>query len=159
ARELRAWINETLNRIALDSDDMAWARELHRPKEDDQRPDVSHHLLVQVAPRVCEVGFFGVKAWLFGTEGPACIRPGEDKVALADRPVCLGTLLEELPRFEASTEQTWVELLLPRSLLCVDVDQWRVGLDFIDGIPIGVEHRLIVRSLERSSRSRAAQAL
>jgi hypothetical protein len=159
ASGLRAWIDETLNRIAIDADDEAWAKHAHGPREDDPRPDESHHLLVQVTPRLCERGLYSVKAWLFGTEDPACIRPGEEKVARDDLPAYLGTLLKELSRFDAATDRTWVELLLPRELLCSDVDQWRVGLDFIEDIPIGVEHRLIVRSLERSSHSRAVQAL
>jgi hypothetical protein len=159
ADRLRGWIAETLNRTALDADDEARAKDLHAIGRDEPAADASYHLLVQVAPRLCEAGLYIVKAWLFGTEGPACLRPGEDKVAREELPSCLDALLAELPRFGAATDRTWVELLLPRELLCADVDQWRVGLDFIDGIPIGVEHRLTVRSLERSSRSRAVQAL
>jgi hypothetical protein len=159
AEGLRGWIGESLNRLALDADDEANATEIHAAPGDEPDPDASYHLLVQIAPRLCETGLYSVKAWLFGTGAPACLRPGEERVAREDLPSCLDAILEELPRFDAATDRTWVELLLPRELLCADVDQWRVGLDFIDGIPIGVEHRLIVRSLERSSRSRAAQAL
>jgi hypothetical protein len=159
ANGLRDWIGETLNHMALDADDEARAKELHGAGGDEPAPEASYHLLVQVAPRFCEAGLYIVKAWLFGTEGPACLRPGEEKVAREDLPSCLDALLADLHRFDAATDRTWVELLLPRELLCADVDQWRVGLDFIDGIPIGVEHRLTVRSLERSSRSRAVQAL
>ena len=74
-------------------------------------------------------------------------------------PACLDELRQELMLRQIDPEQAWIELLLPRELLCSDVDQWRVELDFIDSIPIGVEHRLVVRSLERASRPRAALAL
>jgi hypothetical protein len=159
ADALKDWIDEALNRLALDAADSAKAKEIHQSSEEDSRESESYHLLVQIAPRLCEPGRYSVKAWLFGREGPACLQPGEEKVAREDLPACLDALLAELPRFDAATDRTWVELLVPRELLCADVDQWRVGLDFIGGIPIGVEHRLMVRSLERSSRSRAVQAL
>ena len=159
ADSLKDWLDETLNRLALDAADAAQAREIHQSSAEDERPSESYHLLVQIAPRLCEPGLYSVKAWLFGRKGPACLQPGEEKVAREDLPARLDALLAELARFDAATDHTWVELLLPRELLCADVDQWRVGLDFIGGIPIGVEHRLIVRPLERSSRSRAVQAL
>jgi hypothetical protein len=156
---LRGWIDDTLNHLALDADDKARVMETHAAQVDEPERELSYHLLIQVAPRLCEPGLYSVKAWLFGTEGPACLRPGEEKVTRDDLPSCLAELLAELPRFHAATDRTWVELLLPRELLCAEVDQWRVGLDLIEGIPIGVEHRLVVRSLERASRSRAVQAL
>jgi hypothetical protein len=156
---LKRWIDETLNRLALDADDEANAKEIHAAPGNEPDAEASYHLLVQIAPRLCESGLYSVKAWLFGSEGPACLRPGEEKIAREELPSCLDAILAELPRFDAATDRTWVELLLPRELLCDDVDQWRVGLDFIDGIPIGVEHRLSVRSLERTSRARAVRAL
>ena len=110
-------------------------------------------------PRLCEANRYSVRAWLLGTGEPACLRAGEEEVAADELPACLDELREELLDRQIEPDRAWVELLLPRELLCADVDQWRVELDFIESIPIGVEHRLVVRSLERASRPRAALAL
>ena len=40
-------------------------------------------------------------------------------------------------------------LVLPRELLCSDVDQWEVRLDFLGAIPVGAVDRVMVRSYER----------
>ena len=114
---------------------------------------------MQVSPRLWEANRYSVRAWLLGTGEPACLRAGEEGVAADELPACLDDLRGELLRRQIEPDQAWVELLLPRELLCADVDQWRVGLDFIESIPIGVEHRLVVRSLKRASRPRAALAL
>jgi hypothetical protein len=156
---LKSWIDEALRRMAIDSRDEAIARELHSNPAEPAGCAETFHLLVQVSPRLCEPGLYCVKAWLFGTAGPACLRSGEEKVARANLPVCLADLFGDLPRFDAAADRTWVELLLPRELLCDEVDQWRVGLDFLGDISIGVEYRVVVRSLERTSRSRAVQVL
>jgi hypothetical protein len=114
---------------------------------------------MQVSPRLCEANRYSVRTWLLGTEEPACLGAGEDSVAASELPACLDEVRAELLRRQIEPDRAWVELLLPRELLCADVDQWRVELDFIESIPIGVEHRLVVRSLERASRPRAALAL
>jgi hypothetical protein len=159
AESLQAWLDQALARLALDEADVARAREADASQAAvDTNQRGPFHLLVQVAPRLSEPGIYSAKAWLFGTGEPACVRPGEEKIAREELPGFLGSLLAELSRYDVGPEEAWVELMLPRELLCEDVDQWMLGLDFID-IPIGVEHRLIVRSFERSSRSRAVQVL
>ena len=117
------------------------------------------YLLVQVSPRMCEANRYSVRAWLLGTGEPACLRAGEEAVTVDQLPALLDELRGELLCRQIEPDRAWIELLLPRELLCTDVDQWRVELDFIESIPIGVEHRLVVRSLERASRPRAALAL
>ena len=114
---------------------------------------------MQVSPRLCEANRYSVRAWLLGTGEPACLRAGEEGLTADELPACLDELREELLRRQIEPDRAWIELLLPRDLLCADVDEWRVELDFIESIPIGVEHRLVVRSLERASRPRAALAL
>jgi hypothetical protein len=96
---------------------------------------------------------------LFGTGEPACLLAGEDSLTREDLAACLEGLREELLIRGVGPDNAWVELLLPRDLLCENVDQWTVALEFIDAVPIGVEHRLVVRSLERASRPKAALAL
>jgi hypothetical protein len=158
AERLRAWLDEAVARLALDAADARRLRAGLAPWGPPRR-GTAPSLLVQVAPRLCRPGFYSVKAWLFGTGEPECLRAGEEEYARPDLPPCLDELREELARRRIASDQVWVEFLLPRDLLCADVDQWAVRLDFLDAIPIGVEHRVVVRSLERACRPRAASAL
>jgi len=155
--ELRAALGDARARLGLDPVDVDPAR-VERAIESEPAPPPCH-LLMQVSPRLCEANRYSVRAWLLGTGEPACLRAGEEAVTADELPACLDELRGELLRRQIEPDRAWVELLLPRELLCADVDQWRVELDFIESIPIGVEHRLVVRSLERASRPRAALAL
>jgi hypothetical protein len=162
AAPLRTWLDEAPTRLGLDpaeADRLRSALGELGTRAGQAQPAATCHLLVQVAPRMCEPGRYGVKAWLLGTGEPACLEAGEEGVARDDLPACLDLLRDELIRREIEPERTWVELLLPRELLCADVDQWRIGLDFLESIPLGVEYRLVVRSLERASRPGPALAL
>jgi hypothetical protein len=157
---LRAWVDDARVQLGLEraEPDQCLPRQLHGAltSEPSVRPC---HLLVQVSPRLCEVDRYSVRAWLFGTNEPACLLAGEEVVESDELTACIDELRTELYRRQIEPEAAWIEFLLPRQLLCADVDQWSVELDFIESIPIGVEHRVVVRSLERASRPRAALAL
>jgi hypothetical protein len=157
---LRGWLDGARAQFGLDAAESATTpADVLETAVEPRRSASTCYLLVQVSPRLCEVDRYSVRAWLLGTGEPACICAGEDALTADALPACLDELREELLRRQIEPEQAWIELLLPRELLCADVDQWRVELDFIESIPIGVEHRLVVRSLARASRPRAAQAL
>jgi hypothetical protein len=157
AERLRVWLDDAIARLALDDAD---ARRLRaRLAAPAPRKGLASSLLVQVAPRVCDPGRYSLKAWLFGTGEPECLRAGEEAYARAELAACLDEIRDELARRRVAFDQIGVEFLLPRDLLCADVDQWPVRLDFIDAIPVGAEHRVVTRSLERASRPRAAAAL
>jgi hypothetical protein len=115
--------------------------------------------MVQVSPRLYETGKYGMKAWLSVTGAPACLLAGDEAQTLDQIKGSLHDILMELYRRVDDLRRATVELLLPRELLCLDVDQWLVEDDFLEAIPLGVEHRLVVRSLERASRPKAALAL
>jgi vWA-MoxR associated protein C-terminal domain/Domain of unknown function (DUF4062) len=165
AAALNTWVEAKAVTLGLKDSLRASAPVFKKSKREDiharyEPPaDAPCHLLVQVSPRLCERGTYGVKAWLFGTGEPACLLAGEDSTVRQDLPACMEGLREELILRGVGPDNVWVELLLPRDLLCEDVDQWTVPLEFIDAVPIGVEHRLVVRSLERASRPKAALAL
>jgi hypothetical protein len=154
---LRAWLSNARLRLGLNPVTLDPAR-VERTIESESAPPPCY-LLMQVSPRMCEANRYSVRAWLLGTGEPACLCAGEEAVQASELPACLEGLRAELLRRQIEPDQAWIELLLPRELLCSDVDQWRVELDFIESIPVGVEHRLVVRSLERASRPRAALAL
>ena len=154
---LRAWLGDARVRLGLDPVDVDPGR-VERAI-DSEPPPPPCYLLMQVSPRLCEANRYSVRAWLLGTGEPACLSAGEEAVGASELPDCLDKLRGELLLRQIEPDRAWVELLLPREFLCADVDQWRVELDFIESIPIGVEHRLVVRSLERASRPRAALAL
>jgi len=156
---LRVWLNDARIRLGLDPAQVDQAPALVERAVGSEPVAPPCSLLMQVSPRLCEANRYSVRAWLLGTGEPACLRAGEEGVTADELPACLDELRLELLRRQIEPERAWVELLLPRELLCADVDQWRVELDFIESIPIGVEHRLVVRSLERASRPRAALAL
>jgi hypothetical protein len=159
ASVLRAWLDGARRRLGLDAAEADQAhRSVERPVESEPLAPPCY-LLVQVSPRLCEASRYSVRAWLFGTGEPACLRAGEEGVTADELPACLNDLSEELLRRQIEPDRAWVELLLPRELLCAEVDSWKVELDFIESIPLGVEHRLVVRSLERASRPRSALAL
>jgi hypothetical protein len=152
ALALRTWLDDAHIRLGLDQAVIV---------ESTAEPETAAapcYLLMQVSPRMCEANRYSVRTWLLGTGEPACLRAGEEAVTAAELPACLDELREELLRRQIEPERAWVELLLPRELLCADVDEWKVELDFIESIPIGVEHRLVVRSLERARAPRAALA-
>jgi vWA-MoxR associated protein C-terminal domain/Domain of unknown function (DUF4062)/vWA-MoxR associated protein middle region 0 len=157
---LRGWLDAARAQLGLDAAESApTPADMLETALESKSSALTCYLLVQVSPRLCELNRYSVRAWLLGTGEPACICAGEDGVTADALPACLDELREELLRRQIEPEQAWIELLLPRELLCADVDQWRVELDFIESIPIGAEHRLVVRSLERASRPRAVQAL
>ena len=155
--ELGAWLGDARSSLGVDPMDVDTAR-VERAIDSESVPPPCY-LLVQVSPRMCEANRYSVRAWLLGTGEPACLRAGEEAVTVDQLPALLDELRGELLCRQIEPDRAWIELLLPRELLCADVDQWRVELDFIESIPIGVEHRLVVRSLERASRPRAALAL
>ena len=159
AVSLRAWLDGAQARLGLDAPEMEHGPALSTRGEESDNPASPCYLLMQVSPRLCEANRYSVRAWLFGTGEPACLLAGEDGMTAAELPACLDELREELLCRQIEPDRAWIELLLPRELLCADVDEWKVELDFIESIPIGVEHRLVVRSLERASRPRAAMAL
>ena len=160
ASGLRAWIDETLNRIALDANDEAWAKEVHGSRGEDLIPARTSRTTCwcRSPPGSARRGDTASRPGCSGPASRPASRPGEEKVALDDLPACLGALLEELldrrrdgPDLGRAAAAARAALRRRRPVAG--------RLDFIDGIPLGVEHRLIVRSLERSSRSRAVQAL
>jgi len=156
---LRAWLDGARVRLGLDPVDVDQGPALVEREVESEPAAAPCYLLMQVSPRLCEANRYSVRAWLLGTGEPACLRAGEEGVTADELPACLDELRQELVRRQIEPDRAWVELLLPRELLCAGVDEWRVELDFIESIPIGVEHRLVVRSLERASRPRAALAL
>jgi hypothetical protein len=156
---LEAWVAESSTRLGIEQFlEKAAVVDAKWPAVPES-PAATSHLLVQVSPRLCEPGRYGVKAWLMGGGEPACLTDADEAMGREGLPARLDQLREELLCRGLEPEHAWIELLLPRELLCADVDQWDAQLDFIDSVPIGAEHRLVVRSLERASRRKAVLAL
>ena len=160
SRALDGWLDASLVELCFDSGEVTRLRET---LERSVRPEASSgpdcYLLVQVTPRLYEAARYGVKAWIYGTGDPACLLAGDEAMTLEQVQACLDDLGLKLYQSAADPKRARVELLLPRELLCVDVDQWMAENAFIEASPLGVEHRLVVRSLERASRPKAAMAL
>jgi vWA-MoxR associated protein C-terminal domain/Domain of unknown function (DUF4145) len=157
---LDGWLDASLAEISADPSEATRLRAFLDPSSPTRDSKASDcYLLIQVTPRLYEEAKYGVKAWLFGTGNPACLRAGEDGMTFDQLRLCIDELRQELFQYVPEPNRTRVELLLPRELLCVEVDQWRVELDFLGPIPLGVEHRLVVRSLERARKPKLAMAL
>ncbi len=121
-------------------------------------PASAFHLLVKMDR--LKTDNYEVKAWLFGGRQPEPLLDGEVQPHAA-LPGLLNDLLKKLAdptrREEVPFDRLWVEFLLPDELLCADVDRWMV--EVVDLIPIGYEHRVVVRSLDRMKHARFRQAL
>jgi hypothetical protein len=150
ARRLRAWRAEAARRLGAPA-----AAPGAAPGE--MTPPC--HLLVQVLPLPSGPGRYSAKAWLVGRGGPDCLLAGDQAHAREDLPPLLDGLRELLLGRGIPPQEVWVEFVLPRELLGEDLDQWTVTLDFLGPIPLGVEHRVSVRSLDRMRRQGAALAL
>jgi vWA-MoxR associated protein C-terminal domain len=57
-------------------------------------------------------------------------------------------LMLEHPQLQGKKYELTIEIFLPMSCLCADVDQWIVS-DFFDGTPLGMRYKIIIRSSER----------
>lgn len=160
ADRLEGWLAQAAALLAADAAD---ERRLRAGPAPEARRDARalNRLLVQCSPRL-DPAMYGVKAWLFDGRGSRCLLAGEGAHARKDLPALLTGLRVETARNCPSLAEVWVEFLLPRALLCEDVDQWKVTvhLDGVSvGLPIGAEHRVSVRSLDRARRHKAASAL
>jgi hypothetical protein len=144
AAPLRQWLEEAIAHLGRDDEDRTALRrslitaqgaDAPRSPEDEAEPA---SLIVQVEQEAFAQEQYRLKAWL---------------------PVETGRLCEEVALHRIPPERLWVEMLLPRSLLCMDVDQWPLEDEFVGPTPLGVEHRVVLRSLDRLRSPKAAQAL
>jgi hypothetical protein len=155
AAGLERWLRghaEQLGSVGVSSD-ASPTRETHKTGTG------SVHVLVQVSPLHDGAGEFIVKAWLMGAAGTECLLSGEEARVLDDIPDELNEIQTLLAEKGVDFDDVWIELLLPRELLCEAPDQWCVPLCFLEPIPVGVEHRVVVRSLERARLPRAYSSL
>jgi hypothetical protein len=150
--ELRAWSDKVAHRIGCPPELLQRVRARERARVG--RPFEPCRLLVEIVAHPAAPEEYHVRGWLLAPhEGPHSL--------LADCRVTSRTTLEEtvaalhqtvLDRLGELSAGLKVEFLLPRPLLWLDVDQFRIRPAGSVPRPIGADHTVLVRSRDRFHR-------
>jgi hypothetical protein len=156
ADDLTAWLDRATRELGGDVADVLRLQEGAAAPPAAARP-APCALLVQVSPRLGNPGRYSVKAWLFGTGGPACLLAGEEDHAREDLPAVLSRLREEVSGLGLSAREVGVEFLLTRfvgrrdagRLLATDQLLNAVFLVTQGKLPAGAEQQEVLEVLLR----------
>ncbi len=109
------------------------------------------YLLVQIVPLRTQPGRHTVQAWLVDARGRFTPLDGAEAVPRQEIPEQIEELRRQLDAKGVYLRDVGLELFLPLELLAEEVDQWVVQPLPEVFSPLGFEHRVVLRSLERAA--------
>lgn len=150
--KLRAWIHTTAKEQGFEKSQMSTKDNLYKPSPKNNAAD-SPYLLIKVTPNDIDGDCFIIQSWLLDGTYKVIdyLYANDDSVPSQDLPNLLqGFLAQSSFRLMEAVEDLTVEFCLPRRLLSSDVDHWVVIAGRSTPVKVGIQHRVIVRSLERA---------
>ncbi|REE95483.1 effector-associated domain 2-containing protein [Thermomonospora umbrina] len=148
ARDLREWAGRVADRLGLARPALTGVRptaELLRVS-----PPCAY-LVIQLRPDPVDGDRYLPSAWLQheGEPGAMLHCDDEDPLPLSRLPRLIEELLTETPEVvHRAAEELTIEFLLPRDLLAIPLDQYRITVGGLER-RLGIEHPVVVRSLDR----------
>jgi hypothetical protein len=126
-------------------------------------------VLVSVVPRELKPGYHGVQAWLLRARDKPSLFPEELEVKAEEIEPLMDRIRERLtrPPFNVNLGHVRIEVFLPRNLMQLPIDDWKVrpvpvdgpggeapgvlpgGLKLPSARPLGQQHQVVIRSSER----------
>ena len=105
-----------------------------------QQKALDAYLLIKIESDLWQGDAFFVKGWLFRDAKAEGLSTYEEKLSLADLPRTVEKFLAECHnRLQGLYYNLTVELILPRNLLCHDIDQWKIAVGKGLRFPIGAK--------------------
>jgi hypothetical protein len=139
--EIKAWIDSVARIRGLNQ------AQINKCFKNQSQPiALPPYLLIELSPKNKNNKGYAVQAWLFMSSENIRTVYAEDKaVTLNDIPALTEEILGIIDNFNVNHRQLTIEFILPRHLLCHDVEHWTDG----NGDPIGTKYQVVVRSRER----------
>jgi hypothetical protein len=103
------------------------------------------YLLIELALKYKDKKYYTVQAWLFMTTENVKNIYTKDKAILNEMPILTKEILGIIDDLNVNHKQLTIEFILPRHLLCHNVEHWTDEW----GDPLGIRYRVVVRSHER----------
>jgi len=150
--KLRKWIHTIAKEQGFEKPQISTNGNLYKPSPKNYAM-VSPYLLIKVIPNDIDEDCFIIQSWLLdgGYKVIDYLYANDDPVSFQHLPNLLqGFLVQTSFHLMEAVEDLTVEFCLPRRLLCSDVDHWIVTAGRSTPVKIGIQHRVIVRSLERA---------
>jgi len=160
ASRLRSWVDQKAPQLVVQPSEIELLRSRLRGGFEAQGAHA--YVLVEVAQDRWEAEMFSLRAWsCVEACRPIDLPPGvpdPQPRPLQEIQAILTQLLESpYPHVPEGAELT-IEVFLPRRLLCWDIDQWVIQAGKVLKTPVGIQHRIVVRWLERPLERAAAAA-
>jgi hypothetical protein len=147
ANQLKSWINEAITYLGINPTE---PHQLQAVLSVPSPATVNRvTLMIQVEKDKFNRDSFRLKAWFLGTKEPPVRRSGDRPLSPDGLRQEVRELCEEVEGLCEERHELWIEFLLPRDLLGLDVDWWTIGGDLIGEMPLGTKHRAIIRPLDR----------
>jgi nucleoside phosphorylase len=156
AGQLRAWTDRVARQILhIDDRIAAYRRSVEQSLEReraDARPPIRPCLLIQIESDGIDGGICEVRYWIQRRARHWAPEPSDPRQTTFRE---LERVLERAIRHAESTwpdvgdEPVQIEILLPADLLNLAVEWWRTELDAPVAIPLCLDYRVVVRSLDR----------
>ena len=146
---LREWIRRMAENLGLFPDEIT-DPEKSKPSDASEKPEPLH-LLIRLEQKNPNKSEYMVQAWLFEGESAREVYTEESPLPLDRLPDHVGNILECIDdRLCSVSEELTMEFFLPDPLLNHDIEDLKIEED---DDPIGTDHRVVIRSLNRLQNS------